>query len=1155
MSDALRYATLGLAAIAGKREQVQGQLAEVEAQRAASAQQFEQDKRLKILESDLQYQRESKLKEFDSVLEARKSNLRHHLIQLPNGNVDVVSTYGPVMDETVFPAGAIQLGMATGDKAGTKDNPYVNANSSGLLDDIPLPLHNVDGVVGTAEEHRRIYGVGVDLRLGNQVGTRTRKNGDVYFKDEDRRSIFGSRHTTTYEVMGVDGVVRTTNPTLANNTRTQTGNDIIIIDQEVDNNNNPIGSPTRSKYDGQVSLGERGITEETYDVYLKTPKGVNVVSGLSETEYLRTLQENNITDPKSVYTEVNNVKRDRFTNEIISQTQSRTIVPKDVEYKKTTYNILLPSGSMIKSVDAEDVDRHLKSFNLSRSDVHLYAFDTKYLNGEVVEYMVNESLSSAPSGKVAVGYVAGQDGEPMLVTAGQSETEWNERYGKYFGAEFAGIRTIKDGKIVEESLVDPEETRMISGMGADGERFEVLIDDATPDQEARATQSVPVKVSPSGKVVTTGDAKDTSRQALVSKQNVPFTISGDLFDGSRLLGASQDLQPESQLTRMNSTLLETGILQSLVDSGRAEDYVNTFAPLIYNTIDQMRKDQKQKEGTDLLGGKTVASFVNDLYDGFKQVPGLIRKLRSIETLNFADEANIAMAAAQDTALPGELTVTALTSTNADELDTDNRSPNPSANGNQVRALSCNVPAGNADFCENVFIPKLESLHGPGNPTDIKIIDMMEKQYDMDGEPIVDENGKVELVEAQPIMTVFEEFSKVTVDENTGETYFDKLEQAANGATLNDSDFRYLAKVVDVAPSVNSAVLHIAPLIKGVSRNGFNEVTFIPPSLQAVARRNSIDRFSTTQGEQQYFATIAKQDSAIKVKKYSNALIKSLVKSVNPDGSVNYYSSTGVGELEMTVDGLFYLGNEAVNRIKGFISGNQFTEIGDLVKGQLGTYKDRLLEQQRAAGSVDAKRIEDDTDGQKEINQIIDDILNEAGEARSEADRLIAVRQLYIVSLAYELSATMQGGTGGRTISDQDVAIILKALRTKFTASPQQQHAVLEEIGRIADDIYTHTRYRTMRSTDPKQMAEVAAYYFTVGLSAVYGDTRGFHRSIDTNTVRDRIMSTGPLARIPDKDILESINIQRRIDNKKPYENYESIPTKEANDARAAFSGS
>ena len=409
MSDILRYATLGAAAIAGKRERVKGRLSEIQAAQAASQQEFEQNVKLEEVKSGLQLGRELTLKDREFFNTIRQDNFRYHLVRLRDGSVDVIRASGPVIDKTLYPEGAVQLGVALGPNAGTKDNPYQSA-----LDyepDVPIPLFNYNGVPGTKAEHIQNYGLGVEFNLGPSVGTRTRANGNKFYSPDDRRSIFGSKTRVSYGVQGDinQGYVITPNVADANAIRAQTGNPVVRITQEVDNNGAAIGEAKEAVFKGQVDLGNRVKKYQTYDLYAPKGKGIEILTNLSETEYLQALQKYGISDPKSVYTEVNNVEEDRFTSEIISQTQDRVIMPKDVEITKTTFDIILPNGSSLKSVDAEDVDRHLAARNLSRSEVTLNAYDTVYLNGEVKTLTVNKQLSSLPTKMVAFGYVNDRD--------------------------------------------------------------------------------------------------------------------------------------------------------------------------------------------------------------------------------------------------------------------------------------------------------------------------------------------------------------------------------------------------------------------------------------------------------------------------------------------------------------------------------------------------------------------------------------------------------------------------------------------------------------------------------------------------------------------------------------------------------------------------
>jgi hypothetical protein len=68
-------------------------------------------------------------------------------------------------------------------------------------------------------------------------------------------------------------------------------------------------------------------------------------------------------------------------------------------------------------------------------------------------------------------------------------------------------------------------------------------------------------------------------------------------------------------------------------------------------------------------------------------------------------------------------------------------------------------------------------------------------------------------------------------------------------------------------------------------------------------------------------------------------------------------------------------------------------------------------------------------------------------------RNLALRNFYRYMVAYSLSATIQGGTGGRTISDQDVKLMLDALSAgNALAIPENEIAVLEAARDMASEI-------------------------------------------------------------------------------------------------------
>ena len=85
-----------------------------------------------------------------------------------------------------------------------------------------------------------------------------------------------------------------------------------------------------------------------------------------------------------------------------------------------------------------------------------------------------------------------------------------------------------------------------------------------------------------------------------------------------------------------------------------------------------------------------------------------------------------------------------------------------------------------------------------------------------------------------------------------------------------------------------------------------------------------------------------------------------------------------------------------------------------------------------------------------LEQILDDLQSDAtdtvtinGQEQEIARRLIAARRLYKYLSAYQMAAAIQGGTGGRTISDQDVENMLSAFNFTTISTPEAELATLD----------------------------------------------------------------------------------------------------------------
>jgi hypothetical protein len=164
------------------------------------------------------------------------------------------------------------------------------------------------------------------------------------------------------------------------------------------------------------------------------------------------------------------------------------------------------------------------------------------------------------------------------------------------------------------------------------------------------------------------------------------------------------------------------------------------------------------------------------------------------------------------------------------------------------------------------------------------------------------------------------------------------------------------------------------------------------------------------------------------------------------------------------------------------------------------------------------------------------------------DAKYAERQFYTVVLAYEIAAAIQGGTGGRTISDQDVAMIMRGLRQNFAASPQSQVNTLKGVRRMlqrfkfrADALSSNdeTGKEQLAYITTERILNMAGYgdysvHFTIG-HVVDELGGGSSQKPQGKTVLDQTIATiedGPA--IYNAFVLGSINERRKFDGNPEY---------------------
>ena len=82
-----------------------------------------------------------------------------------------------------------------------------------------------------------------------------------------------------------------------------------------------------------------------------------------------------------------------------------------------------------------------------------------------------------------------------------------------------------------------------------------------------------------------------------------------------------------------------------------------------------------------------------------------------------------------------------------------------------------------------------------------------------------------------------------------------------------------------------------------------------------------------------------------------------------------------------------------------------------------------------------------------------------------AAQTTAAMDFYMTMLAYQLAVAIQGGTGGRTVSDQDVENMYRAFGKRMFVNNRVQLSVLNEVQNFLTDLDMATKFFTQTATD------------------------------------------------------------------------------------------
>jgi hypothetical protein len=158
----------------------------------------------------------------------------------------------------------------------------------------------------------------------------------------------------------------------------------------------------------------------------------------------------------------------------------------------------------------------------------------------------------------------------------------------------------------------------------------------------------------------------------------------------------------------------------------------------------------------------------------------------------------------------------------------------------------------------------------------------------------------------------------------------------------------------------------------------------------------------------------------------------------------------VGNISLFVEGAKYLGGKAADFI-----GIDFNNKEAVVSAGMD-YVTRSRAKLKALGGL-----KEDSDALARIEEDI----------RLAANSQYAKREFFTLVLAYEVAAAIQGGTGGRTISDQDVALIFRGLRQRWSDDAVAQLAALNAVKGMLERF----EFRANLMSDSRDLKSRAAY--------------------------------------------------------------------------------
>jgi len=765
--------------------------------------------------------------------------------------------------------------------------------------------------------------------------------------------------------------------------------------------------------------------------------------GASKVEYLRQYENSVVPESelRSIYGPKYDLTNINQLHPIVGNVVDGKLVPFDAAQIKTLRGPVTKEVKTIYKIGGDEVSEKEAINRNQKEGLPIRQIDQVFENGVMISQSEQNYEEPGKTPGEDYYFVTLENGMTLkrknkqaFIDRGYSDAEINQ--GSFVG-----------DKLVSQPLRSADVSYAIQYEMKDGSTKLNTDPDFTPEDRKNAVRETRVEISPDGKSVkplaasvarSPKDTAATARALEMSKYTTYMTLGDD-----KIIGAKDSQSVFEKANSVNAAIIDNlNVINNT--EGKAQEFVSKFGPLFKQRLDT---DPNLKAlQNDLPSGIVISHKERMVQAGFAnvlKVKGMEQFLLSLDMQGNAD-----MAARIQQTLSTENPNGAVVVANEPIIrdgETD-----PFARIVYGKAASEKY----APFIKNTLYPTLLAATNNSEKAQNLLSTLIADKRDALGNLVQREDGLGPVnAENQPMLDGLMSMSTNTLVAGT-DTRAPITELDAFIATINSTDPKndIVLAAID-APTKKNIANKFTAMVGGDLESGVMTVRSLisvgGPRVQTLlAQRYGLD--NSAQGKQRRNAFLTQGESA---NRGTGAAKASLASYFDPVTG-RPYPSSAVANFDLTIDGFQYLAVEFGERGAQFLSKISGGKVG----AELDTAAESLVDSLIGRGfkQGDIKTTASARELLVQDAKAVSKAILEAGNDREK--RALATRNFHITVLAYELAAAIQGGTGGRTISDQDVQLILSALRQGTFDSPDAQRASIMAAKDMLDSIRIRAKY-------------------------------------------------------------------------------------------------